>query len=94
MGRPGVSYSVDPGDLDELLAQRSALIRKVRTAYPGLAEARLIRLEDSSYRDAWRWDTAAQMQAALPATALAEAKNALSLACDYSADYGEVIDEC
>lgn len=86
-------YCLNPADLDELLAQRAALITKVRAAYPGLAEARLIRLEDGSYRDAWHWDTAAQMQAALPATALAEARDALGLARDYSADYGEVIDE-
>jgi hypothetical protein len=86
-------YSIDPADLDDLLARRAALIAKVRAAYPGLAEARLIRLEDGSYRDAWRWNTAAQMQAALPATALAEAQRALGLARDYSADYGEIIDE-
>jgi hypothetical protein len=86
-------YRVDPADFDELLAQRAALIAKVRAAYPGLAEARLIRLEDGSYRDAWRWDTAAQMQAALPATAFAEAREALGLARDYRADYGEAIDE-
>lgn len=86
-------YTVDPADLDELLARRSALITMVRAAYGGLAEARLIRLEDGSYRDSWRWDTAAQMQAALPATALAEAREALRLARDYSADYGEIIDE-
>jgi len=86
-------YSVDPANLDELLARRAKLIEVVRTAYPGLAETRLIRLEDGSYRDAWHWDTAAQMQAALPATALAEAQQALGLAHDYSADYGEVIDE-
>src|SRR5215469_4916882 len=86
-------YSVDPADLDKLLAWRAALIAKVRAAYPGLAEARLIRLEDGTYRDTWRWDSAAQMQAALPATALAEAREALGLARDYSADYGEIIDE-
>lgn len=86
-------YSVDLADLGELLARRAALITKVRAAYPGLAEARLIRLEDGSYRDAWRWDSAAQMQAALPAAALAEAREALGLARGYSADYGEVIDE-
>jgi len=32
-------YSVHPADLDEQLAQRAALITKVRAAYPGLAEA-------------------------------------------------------
>ena len=86
-------YSIDPADLDEFLTRRAALIEAVRAAYPGLAGARLTRLEDATYRDAWRWDTAAQMQAALPATTFPEASATLALARDYTADYGEVIDE-
>jgi hypothetical protein len=86
-------YRTDPADLDELLAQRAGLIAAVRAAYPGLAGTRLTRLEDGSYRDAWRWDTAAQMQAALPATELLEARAAMSLVRDYTADYGEIVDE-
>lgn len=86
-------YSVDPADLDELIAKRATLIRAVRAAYPGLASTRLTRLEDGSYTDAWRWDAAAQMQAALPATELPEARLAMALVHDYSASYGEVIDE-
>ena len=72
-------YSIDPADLGEFLTRRAALIAAVRAAYPGLAEARLTRMEDGSYRESWRWDTAAQMQAGLPATALSEARVALAL---------------
>ena len=86
-------YSVDPADLDKLLALRASLVAAIRAAYPGLAEVRLTRLEDGSYTDSWRWDSAAQMQAAFPATALPDAHAALALAREYTASYGEVIDE-
>jgi phage tail protein X len=86
-------YSVDPADLDDLLTQRAGLIEAVRAAYPGLASTRLTRLEDGSYTDAWCWDTAAQLQAALPATELSAAHAAMTLVRDYTATYGEIIDE-
>lgn len=86
-------YFVDPADLDELLALRAALIAAVREAYPGLVQTRMTRLEDGSYTDSWCWDSAAQMQAALPAVALPDARAAMMLAREYSATYGEVIDE-
>jgi hypothetical protein len=86
-------YNIDPADLDEMLARRAALVAAVRAAYPGLTEARLTRLEDGTYTDSWRWDTAAQMQAAFPATALPEATAAMALTRDYTADYGEIVDE-
>src|SRR2546430_412357 len=55
-----------PADLDELLARRATLISAVRAAYPGLAQTLLTRLDDGSYQDAWRWDSAEQMKAAGP----------------------------
>lgn len=86
-------YTIDPADLDELLARRAALIESVRAAYPGLSGTRLTRMEDGSYTDAWSWDSAAQMQAALPATEHPEARASLAMVSDYTADYGEVVDE-
>jgi hypothetical protein len=78
---------------DALATLRTALVAAIRAAYPGLAEVRLTRLEDGSYTDSWRWDSAAQMQSAFPATALPEAQAAMALTHDYTASYGEVIDE-
>jgi len=60
-------YSVDPADVGELLARRTVLITAIRAAHPGLAEARLIRLEDGGFIDTWRWDSVEEMQAALAA---------------------------
>ena len=77
-------YSVDPTDLDELIARRAELIAAIRAAHPGLSEARLTRLEDGSFTDVWRWDSAEQMQAA---------QAAMSLTRDATAIDGEIVDE-
>lgn len=86
-------YIVQPADLDEMLVRRAALITAVRAAYPGLTGTRLIRLEDGTFSDTWRWDTAEHMRAAGPATSLPEARAAMSLVRDHSARNGEVLDE-
>jgi hypothetical protein len=86
-------YRVDPADLDELLARRATLISAVRAAYPGLAQTLLTRLDDGSYQDAWRWDSAEQMKAAGPAASLPQAQAARSLTRDATAVNGEIVDE-
>jgi hypothetical protein len=58
-------YTVDPADLDELIARRATLIAAIRAAHDGPAETRLTRLEDGTCTDVWRWDSAEQMRAAL-----------------------------
>ena len=86
-------YAVGEADLDELLARRAALITAVRAAYPGLTGTQLTRLEDGTFTDTWRWDTAERMRAARPATELPEARAAMSLVRDHTARNGEVVDE-
>jgi len=87
-------YTVDPADLDELIARRATLITAIRAAHPGLAEARLTRLEDGTFTDVWRWDSAEQMQAALADMArFPEARAAMSLTRDATALDGEIVDE-
>ena len=87
-------YVVDPADVAELLTRRAALITAIRADHPGLAEARLIRLEDGTFIDAWRWDSAEQMQAALAsAPTLPEVAAAMSLTRDRSTEDGEIVDE-
>jgi len=87
-------YSVDPADLEELISRRAALIADFRAAHPGLVETRLTRLEDGTYTDAWRWSSAEQMRAAftdLPA--YPQAREAMSLTRDATAQMGEIVDE-
>ena len=87
-------YTVDPADLDELIARRATLIAAIRAAHPGLAETRLTRLQDGTFTDVWRWDSAEQMQAALADMArFPEARAAMSLTRDATAVDGEIIDE-
>jgi hypothetical protein len=87
-------YTVDPADMDELLERRAVLIAALRVAHPGLLEALLIRLEDGSLVDVWRWASAEQMQSALAeAPTFPEVGAAMSLTRDRTADDGEIIDE-
>ena len=86
-------YTVDAADLPELLGRRAGVIAAVRAAHPGLSHTRLTQLEDGTFADTWRWDSAGQMQAALAAMPIAEARAAMSLTRDTTAHDGEVIDE-
>jgi hypothetical protein len=87
-------YSVDPANLEELLSRRAALIASLRTVHPGLVETRLIRLEDGTYTDAWRWRSAEQMRMAfVDLAAFPEARAAMSLTRDATAQSGEIVDE-
>jgi hypothetical protein len=86
-------YTVDTGKLAQLLEHRTALIQGIRSAHPAFTEATLIRQEDGSYLDIWRWESAAAMHAATEA-----AKNfpqvgvTMAMTTDHSTVDGEVLD--
>ncbi|MGI5491104.1 hypothetical protein [Microtetraspora malaysiensis] len=85
---------VEPADVEELPARRAALVAAIRASFTGLAEARLTRLEDGAWADAWRWDSAEAMQAALAAgPTLPEAGLAFALTRDATAEVAELVDE-
>jgi hypothetical protein len=87
-------YTVDPADLDELIARRATLITAVRAAHPGLAETRLTQLEDGTFTDVWRWDSIEQMRAALAdMRRFPESRAARSLTRDATHVDGEIVDE-
>ena len=86
-------YTVDPADLPELLSRRAAVIAAVRAAHPGLSHTRLTRLDNGTFADAWSWDTARQMHAALAAMPIPGARAAMSLTHDTTAQDGEIVDE-
>jgi hypothetical protein len=86
-------YTVEQNDLDELLARRAKAIAVIRAAHPGLACTQLTQLDDGTFTDTWRWDSAEQMQAALAAMPIPEARAALSLTHDATTVNGEIIDE-
>ncbi|SDL23390.1 antibiotic biosynthesis monooxygenase [Nonomuraea jiangxiensis] len=51
-------------DAEEVQARHADLVSAVRATQPGLAEARLGRLDDGTWVGVWRWDSAARLQAA------------------------------
>lgn len=87
-------YSVDPAELEQMLAQRAQVIAGIRSGFDGLVETRLIRLDDGTYQDVWRWETAEQLAAALDASAAFPPVTAtLALTKDGTVQNGEIVDE-
>jgi hypothetical protein len=87
-------YAVDAENLDEFVARRAALIAAMRERLPGLTETRLIKLDDGTFIDTWRWASADEMQAAFASVReMPEVPAAMSLTRDASNDDGEVVDE-
>lgn len=87
-------YTVETGNLAQMLEQRSTLIKGIRSANPEFTTATLIRQDDGSYLDIWRWESAEAMRGAAEA-----AKNfplvdaTLSMTIGHSVADGEVLDE-
>lgn len=87
-------FTADPSDIDRLLTRRAELIAAVRATFPGLTEARLARLDDTTWVDAWRWESAAALQAATEgAPGIPEAGAAFALTADPAAEQAEIVDE-
>jgi hypothetical protein len=87
-------YTVETGNLAAMLERRTNLINGIRSANPAFADATLIWLEDGSYLDIWRWDSADDMQRAAQAARDFPLVGAtLSLTTDHTIIDGEVLDE-
>jgi hypothetical protein len=87
-------YSVDPAQLDALLARRVQLIDGIRSGFPGLTATTLVKLENDSYVDTWHWESAELMGAALAAAAgFPAVADTLGLTEDHVVHAGEVIDQ-
>ncbi|MFG1616259.1 antibiotic biosynthesis monooxygenase [Nonomuraea wenchangensis] len=87
-------FQTDPADAEELRARHAALVSATRAALPGLTEARLGRIDDSTWVGVWRWDSAASLQAArqaVPGDATAAA--AFALTREATVDDIAVLDE-
>ncbi len=87
-------FQVDPADVAEMLARRATLIDAVRRSHHGLDEAQLTRIDEETWLDIWRWESADLMNQALAgAPALAEAGPAFALTRDMSAEVAEIVDK-
>lgn len=87
-------YSVRTGNLDAMLERRTTLIDGIRSANPAFSGATLIRLEDGSYLDIWRWESAEEMRrAAEAARSVPLVGDTMSLTTDHTAIDGEILDQ-
>jgi hypothetical protein len=89
-------FTVDAAQSSEMLARRNALVDAVRQAVPGLMEARLVRVDDETRIDIWRWDSLDNAQSAAArarAGTLPEAGAAFELARDVVTEFTTIVDE-
>jgi hypothetical protein len=83
--------SVEPA---AMLTTRAELIDAVRAAYPGLAETRLAKVDDSTWLDQWRWESDECLQAALAgAPKLPQAAAAFALITEATEERLALVDE-
>jgi hypothetical protein len=81
-------------DTDAMLTTRGELIDAVRGKFAGLAETRLAKVDDTTWLDLWRWESAEALQTALAgAPSLPQAAAAFALVEDATEERMELIDE-
>jgi uncharacterized protein HemY len=81
-------FTADPAATEKVLAARAALIAVLRAKISGPSEAKLIRIDERTWVDIWRWEAAAELAPTLP-----EARAAFAVANDPTAESGELVDE-
>lgn len=87
-------FTADPADADLVLERRGQLIEAIRARYAGPTETRLIRVDERTWVDMWRWDSPEILDAALGgAPSLPEAAAAFAVARDVTAEQGELAAE-
>lgn len=86
-------YIVETGNLATMLEHRATLIDGIRSGNAAFRDATLIRMEDGSYLDIWRWDSAEDMRRAAEAAGKIPIVGAtLSLTTDHTIIDGEILD--
>jgi hypothetical protein len=86
-------FSADPASVETMLARRADLIAAVRRAHPGLERAEIVRVDERTFVDVWRWDSAESLRAAqATAPTMPESGPAFALTTDITAEDGELLD--
>lgn len=60
-------FTIDPADTDELMERWRRAVAAIRDRFPGLIEANLTRIDETTYLDVWRWESHDQALAAAAA---------------------------
>ena len=50
-------FTVDPANIEKLLAGRDQMIAAIRETFPGLIAASLARLDERAWIDVWQWES-------------------------------------
>jgi hypothetical protein len=89
-----VRFTTDPGHSEAMVARRAELIAATRQRFDGLTATRLARVDERTWIDHWRWESAAQMQAAIDnVTTIPGAAEAFALIGDPRPEVAEIVDE-
>lgn len=89
-----VRFKTDPDRAEEMLQTRARLIAATRERFAGLTETRLARLDEATWIDHWRWESADHMQRALDnVTTIPGAGNAFSLISDPRPEIATIVEE-
>lgn len=89
-----VRFKTDPAQAEEMLLIRAGLIAATRERFPGLTETRLARVDEGTWIDHWRWESAGHMQAALDAVAtIPGAGEAFALITEPQPELAEIVEE-
>jgi hypothetical protein len=87
-------FTADPAEAGTVLERRRQLLEAVRAAFGGPDETRLIRVDEQTWVDMWRWDSHETLRAVLEgAPKLPEAAAAFAVARDVSVEQGDIADE-
>jgi hypothetical protein len=57
-------FKVDPENASRILASRDDMVAAVRSHFPGLIEANLARLDETTWIDVWKWQSLEHAKAA------------------------------
>lgn len=89
-------FTVEPQNAEKLVRHRNDLVEAVRAAAPGLLDTRLVKVDERTWVDMWRWDSLASARAAAErarAGGFPEAGAVFALADDVTTEFTEVVDE-
>jgi hypothetical protein len=88
-------FKVEPENIGRMLQSRDAMVEAIRARFAGLIEARLARLDDTTWIDVWKWESLEQAKAAADgASAVPEAGAMFSLISEVeSMEHAEILHE-
>ncbi|MEU6077364.1 hypothetical protein [Micromonospora sp. NPDC047074] len=87
-------FTADAAEADTVLERRAKLLEAVRAAFAGPTETQLVRIDERTWVDTWRWDSPETLNAALEgAPRLPEAAAAFAVARDVTAEQGDLVVE-